>query len=51
LPFGLLLGRFLGVKHPDIDDELPMNWQRKALGWLAMLIFIICASPSPFIVY
>jgi membrane-associated protease RseP (regulator of RpoE activity) len=51
LPFGLLLGRFLGVKHPDIDDELPMNWQRKALGWLTMLIFIICASPSPFIVY
>jgi membrane-associated protease RseP (regulator of RpoE activity) len=51
LPFGLLLGRFLGVKHPVIDEEVPISGLRKVLGWLAILIFVLCASPSPFIVY
>ncbi len=50
LPFGLMLGRFLGVYHPETSDNKPLTLERKILGWLALLIFIICFSPKPFTV-
>ncbi|NJM25339.1 MAG: site-2 protease family protein [Bacteroidia bacterium] len=45
--FGLLVGRFLGVHHPAAELELPLNGNRQVLGWLALIIFVICFSPSP----
>jgi membrane-associated protease RseP (regulator of RpoE activity) len=50
LPFVFLLGRFLGVYHPPTEDNAPLSWQRQALGWFALLVFVLCFSPKPFII-
>jgi membrane-associated protease RseP (regulator of RpoE activity) len=47
LVFGFILGRFLGIEHPKAE-ELKIGWGRKALGWLCLLIFVLCFSPQPF---
>jgi membrane-associated protease RseP (regulator of RpoE activity) len=47
LAFGFLIGRFLGVYHPETLDEKPLDKPRIVLGWLALLIFILCFSPNP----
>jgi membrane-associated protease RseP (regulator of RpoE activity) len=47
LAFGFLIGRILGVYHPETTDEKPLGLIRKILGWLAIFIFIICFSPNP----
>ncbi len=49
LLFVFLLGRFLGIYHPEVEIDEPLNWQRQVLGWLTLLIFVICFSPRPFI--
>jgi hypothetical protein len=41
----------LGVYHPDAEHDTPLDWKRKALGWFALGVFIICFTPTPFIVY
>lgn len=48
--FGLVLSRFLGVHHPPCPDERPLSTGRKILGWVAVLLFVLCFSPTPFIV-
>ncbi len=50
LVFGLILGRALGVHHPPSPDERPLSAGRKVLGWVAILFFILCFTPTPFIV-
>lgn len=50
LAFGLMIGRFLGVYHPTTHDMQPLTLERKILGWLALIIFVICFSPKPFII-
>lgn len=49
LAFGFLLGRFLGVYHPPAIIENPLSPARKWLGCLALLIFVLCFSPTPFV--
>ena len=49
LLFALLIGRFLGVKHPPVVKNEPLDLQRQILGWIALLIFIGSFSPRPFI--
>lgn len=51
LLFIFILGRFLGVKHPETNDEHPLSLPRKILGWIAVIVFILSFSPQPFIVY
>lgn len=48
LAFGLIIGRFLGVYHPSTSDMKPLTLERKILGWVALIIFVICFSPKPF---
>ncbi|SHI94497.1 Peptidase family M50 [Hymenobacter daecheongensis DSM 21074] len=48
LVFGLLLGRVMGIFHPQAPDERPLSPGRKVLGWLMLVIFVLCFSPSPF---
>ncbi len=48
LAFGLMIGRFLGVYHPSTSDMKPLTLERKILGWIALIIFVICFSPKPF---
>ena len=50
LPFIFLLGRFLGVYHPETEVNEPLGPGRVLLGWLAVLVFILCVSPKPFII-
>lgn len=47
-PFLFLLGRVLGVYHPDVEEDQPLDWKRQVLGWLALLIFVLCFTPHPF---
>ena len=46
--FVFLIGRFMGVYHPTVIDNTPLDGQRKLLGWVAIVIFLLCFSPQPF---
>ncbi|WP_083610285.1 site-2 protease family protein [Pontibacter flavimaris] len=50
LVFGLLLSRVMGIFHPSCPDERPLTPLRKALGILAFIIFLLCFTPTPFII-
>lgn len=50
LVFGILLSRAMGIFHPSCPNEAPLTPFRKVLGILAFIIFILCFSPSPFII-
>ncbi|GAA4300992.1 site-2 protease family protein [Nibribacter koreensis] len=50
LVFGLILAKFMGVFHPPCPDERPLSTSRKWLGWLALIIFVLCFSPAPFLI-
>lgn len=41
----------IGLDHPATVDEGPLDFRRKLLGWLAILIFILCFSINPFTLY
>jgi membrane-associated protease RseP (regulator of RpoE activity) len=49
LLFGLLLGRFMGVDHPEVSGYKKLDRNRQILGWIAILIFLLCFTPQPFI--
>jgi hypothetical protein len=44
--FGILLGRVIGTEHPPAFVEEPLDTKRKLVGWLALLIFVLCFTPS-----
>ncbi len=50
LLYGLLLGRFIGIYHPPVPNNAPLDWKRKVLGWIALIIFITSWSPRLLIV-
>jgi membrane-associated protease RseP (regulator of RpoE activity) len=50
LPFIFILGRFLGIKHPETEQNEPLNLPRILLGVFALIVFIISFSPMPFII-
>jgi membrane-associated protease RseP (regulator of RpoE activity) len=47
LLFAFLLGRFIGVRHPGAEVEEPLTLERKILGWIALVILILCFTPTP----
>ncbi|PZX52468.1 peptidase M50-like protein [Algoriphagus ratkowskyi] len=47
--YGFLLGRVMGIQHPEVSGFKELDRNRKLLGWLAIVIFILCFSPQPFI--
>lgn len=49
LLFVFLLGRLIGVKHPVAPDDRPLSTERKVLGWICLIIFIICFSFEPLV--
>ena len=49
LLFVFLLGRFIGVKHPMAPDDRSLSTGRKVLGWICLIIFIICFSFEPLV--
>jgi membrane-associated protease RseP (regulator of RpoE activity) len=47
LLFAFILGRFIGIEHPPSDIERKLDSRRVMLGWIALIIFILCFSPAP----
>ncbi len=45
--FWAVLLFFFGLKHPRIYDSAEMGSGRTKLGWLALVMFLICFSLSP----
>ncbi|HBQ60818.1 MAG TPA: site-2 protease family protein [Balneolaceae bacterium] len=35
------------VEHPPVDIEEKLSPTRRVIGWLSMLIFLLCISPNP----
>ena len=44
LLLGLLIGRVIGVKHPPSEVEEKLDPARVFLGWLSLIILILCSS-------
>jgi hypothetical protein len=36
-----------GVEHPRAEIEEKLDTNRQLLGWIALIIFVICFSPVP----
>lgn len=47
LLFGLLVGRLVGISYPKAELELPLDTKRVVLGWITLLVFILCFNPVP----
>ena len=46
--FGLILGRFLGIYHPEVENNQPLDTKRLIISFLALVVFVICFSAKPF---
>lgn len=47
--FGFLLGRIMGLRHPEVSGLRELDTKRKVVGIMAIVVFILCFSPEPFI--
>ena len=48
LLFAFLLGRVMGLEHPEVSGYRSLNTSRKILGWIGIIIFLLCFTPQPF---
>ncbi len=46
--FGLVVGRFLGIYHPTVEDNKPLTTGRILVAIFSLIVFVICFSPRPF---
>lgn len=49
LLFGFVVSR-IGIPHPPSEIEAPLDHKRIILGWITLLIFVLCFSPAPIII-
>lgn len=48
-PFWAMMIALFGLKHPPpLDDITPLNRVEKLLALLALVVFVLCFTPSPF---
>jgi membrane-associated protease RseP (regulator of RpoE activity) len=47
LLFTILLGVMMRVRHPEPLDDAPLNFNRKLVAVLTLLIFVLCFVPFP----
>ncbi len=47
LLFAFIIGRFIGIQHPPCEIEEPLSTERVVIGWLALVIFMLCFTPQP----
>lgn len=45
--WSFFIAYFVGIEHPPALRERELNPTRKFLGWLSMIIFVLCISPNP----
>jgi len=48
--FAFVIARFVGVEHPRSEIEEPLDPTRIVLGWIMLIIFVICFSPAPLVI-
>lgn len=48
LIWALILLLVIRIDHPPVMDDTPLDGKRMAVGWLTILIFVVCFSPTPF---
>lgn len=46
--FAMLILFFVKIEHPPVYFERDIGKTRRILGWLTMIIFVLCISPTPF---
>lgn len=49
LLYSFLIGRIMGIQHPEVSGFKELDGKRKVLGWIAIVVFVLCFSPKPFI--
>ena len=49
LVLSIMVRVFVGVKHPPSIVEEKLDTNRIVLGWLSLIILILCFTPTPFI--
>lgn len=47
--FGLILSKFLGLNHPPALYQKGVDTKRKIVGIITLIVFILCFTPTPFI--
>jgi membrane-associated protease RseP (regulator of RpoE activity) len=47
LLFAFIIGRLAGVEHPRAEIEEKLDTSRQVLGWIALIIFVLCFSLVP----
>jgi membrane-associated protease RseP (regulator of RpoE activity) len=47
--WSLILFFVIKLKHPEIYDPTPLSSNRKILGWIMIIIFVLTFPPVPFI--
>ncbi len=47
IAFSFLLGRILGLRHPNAPDNKPLDLKRKILGWITLVVFVVSFTPQP----
>lgn len=45
--FAVLLGVMLRIRHPEPLDRSPLDFNRKIVAFLTLLIFLLCFTPFP----
>lgn len=45
--YALIATRMVGLDHPVAYDDRPLSLRQRVLGWLAILIFVLCFTPAP----
>lgn len=45
--YAWIASRLMGLDHPVALDDRPLSLRQRVLGWLAILIFVLCFTPSP----
>lgn len=45
LLWALVIRFLVRIPHPPVPDETPLDPRRTALGWLAMLLLVLCLPP------
>lgn len=47
LLLALILGKLIGIEHPPSEIEQPLDEKRIVLGWISLIVFLLCFSPEP----
>jgi len=47
--YALLSVTVIGLDHPITNNEAPLDFKRKVLGWICIIVFILCFTPQPLV--